>query len=68
MFVPERLQLPTTMLNPLLLDSAEGEVAGRLLKAIKNKESIDELTAVLESLTEVGKDHQSKQTLWTACT
>ncbi len=68
MFVPERLQLPTTMLNPLLLDSAEGEVAVRLLEAIKNKESIDELRAVLGNLTEVGKDHQSKQTLWTACT
>ncbi|XP_064390232.1 nuclear cap-binding protein subunit 1-like isoform X2 [Halichondria panicea] len=40
-------------------DSAEGEVAVHLLEAIKNKESIDDLRAVLESLTEVGKDHQS---------
>ncbi len=46
-----------------LLDSAEGEVAVHLLEAIKNKESIDDLRAVLESLTEVGKDHQSKRTL-----
>ena len=38
----------------------EVELATRLLEAIKNKESMDNLKAVLDSLSDVGTDHQSK--------
>ncbi len=41
-------------------DSAEGEVSTKLLEAIKNKESLDNLRTILASLNEVGGAHQSK--------
>ncbi len=44
----------------MISDSAEGEVAAKLLEAIKNKESLENLRSILEGLTVVGGAHTSK--------